>query len=644
MINLNWVKERLIVFLLVLLIFLPPTFLSGGYTFGSLILIESLILLAGLIWSWGRIKIIKSSLTLPILFYITTCLLSTLNSHYLRGSWEELIKLACGIIFFLMVGNYFTCRLKLLVYTFILTTLIVISLSLTQFFMHLPESLIARLYYPLGNPNILGGFLAITIPLMLRILFVSPETKLNSPQRHRVHGEEIQSFNKSFILCVLRASVVHIFLYFQAKFKFLLGILLLFSFMTLYLSYSKGATLGIIIAILFLFSLNLYNPLSRGGRGCVSSKRGKIPVLLLCLSIGFVLFIIYISAGIWEHSFSQRVPIWKNSWQMFLDHPILGIGLGAYPNVYFDYKGNEFWHLHSHNIFLQYACEMGITGLVSFIWLIITLFKVNLKNTGDNYERAVREGLLAGMVAFLIQAQVDYLLWIPMFQLYFWLILGVLSYRKGGNTPPTPSREGIIVEGEYVSKASQASFSRPLPIIIILFWVFCVLKPWLGYISFNQGVDLADKGTGSPGKWQEAKIKFESAVLLDFYHPVYHTHLGTTYTRIQPPDLSSAIKEYEIATQVDNYNRSDYYNLSQLYYQKGDFLKAQKALLRAIKLERVSYKKPVWIDNREEFIHKANSFYAKMFKLNDEKKKNTLSWILYRREPMLELKVSRGEK
>ncbi len=574
MINLNWVKERLIVFLLILLICLPPTFLLGGYTFDSLSLIESLVLLAGLTWSLGRINLVKSSLSLPVLFYIITCLLSIINSHYLRGSWEEIIKLACSVLFFLMAGNYLSCRLKLLVHTFILTTLLIVSISLTQFFIHLPQSLIVRLSYPLGNPNILGGFLAITIPLMLRILFVK-----------------------------------------TVKFRFLLGVLLLFSMVTLWFSYSKGATLGIIIATLFLFFINLF-----------SMKRGKIPILILGLSIGLVLFIIYITAGIWEHSFSLRVCIWEHSWQMFLDHPILGIGLGAYPNVYFDYKGSERWYLHSHNIFFQHACEMGIIGLVSFAWLIIALFKIPLKNTADNYEKAVKEGTLAGMVAFLTQAQGDYLFWIPVFYLYFWLILGILGYKK---------EACLVVEGKY-----NFNFSRPIPILIILFWVFCVLKPWLAYISFNQGVNLADRG-----EWPEAKIKFEAAVLLDFEHPIYHTHLGTTYTRIQPPDIESGIKEYETAIQVDNYNRSAYYNLSWLYYQKGDFLKAQKTLLKAIKFKRIPYSccQPLWLNKKEEFIHQAHSFYLKMSELKDKKKKKTLSWILYRRLPMLEANVKKVE-
>ncbi len=395
MVNLKWIRERLIIFFLIILIFLPPTFLLGGYRDYSLRLIETLILLAGLIWSLGRMKIIKSAVNLPILFYMLSCLLSTINSHYLRGSWEELIKLTCCIIFFLMIGNYLSTRLKLLVHTFILTTLIVISLSLTQFFTHLPDSLTDRLYYPLGNPNLLAGFLVITIPLIIRIVFI-------------------------------------------ARFKFLLGILLLFSFITLFFTYSKGGILGIIAAIFFLF---------------FNIKQSKF-ILIPCLLIGIVFF--SYRAGV-QIDF-ERLHIWKCSWQMFLDHPILGIGLGAYPNIYFDYKGANPWHLHSHNIFIQHLCEVGIIGLLSFIWLLIALFRESFVSKLNNYEKAVKEGLLASLIGFLIHSQVDYFLWIPVFQLYFWLIIGILSSIR--------AKEYILLP----------KFCWSISIIIILFWSFCILK------------------------------------------------------------------------------------------------------------------------------------------------------------------------
>jgi len=529
MVNLSWVKERLIIFLLILLIFLPPTFLVGGYTFSSLTLIETLVLLSGVIWSLGRIKIIKSFINLPILFYLVSCVLSIINSEYLRGTWEEIIKLASCILLFLMIGNYFSTRLKLLIHTFIFTTATVISLSLIYFFTYLPESLNARIYFPLANPNILAGFLVITIPLMIRMLWTQRILKCLSP------------------------------------------LLLLSSFIILYFTYSRGGILGVIGAILFLFFINLKN---------IKQSNRYILILIPCgLLIGGVLLIIYNSIflpqGARLDGIFERLHIWKYSWRMFLDHPILGVGLGAYPNIYFNYKQEVEWYFHSHNIFIQHACEVGIIGLLSFIWLLIALFKENfsqLNQLENTYEKAVKEGLLASLIGFLVHNQVDYLLWIPIFQLYFWMIVGILS---------------SISVREYILLHRPCWF---IGIIIVLFWCFCILKPFLGYTAFNQGVKLADKGN-----WEEAKIKFEEAVLFDFYHPVYHAHLGITYTKIHPPNLSSAIKEYEKVTQLDNSN--------------------------------------IWKYKKEKFIIRITSPPPKISALKS-KKEHTLYWKLYRRMPM----------
>jgi hypothetical protein len=223
---------------------------------------------------------------------------------------------------------------------------------------------------------------------------------------------------------------------------------------------------------------------------------------------------------------------------MFLEQPILGVGLGAYPNVYFEYKETSTWHLHSHNIFVQYASETGIIGLLSIIWLLIALFKESFRKKIENsYEKAVKEGLLASLIGFLIHNQVDYLLWLPIFQLYFWLIVGILS---------------AIQAKKYI----LPNIWRLMSIIIILFWAFCVIMPFLGYVSFNQGVELANKG-----KWELAKIEFEKAVSFDFYHPIYHAHLAKTYTNIYPQNLTLGIKEYKTAHQLDRY--------SPLFYQRG---------------------------------------------------------------------------
>ena len=57
---------------------------------------------------------------------------------------------------------------------------------------------------------------------------------------------------------------------------------------------------------------------------------------------------------------------------MILDHPFLGIGWGMYFMVYPEYdfylQGASVQIVHAHNMYLNYAAEIGIPGALSFFW------------------------------------------------------------------------------------------------------------------------------------------------------------------------------------------------------------------------------------------------------------------------------------
>ena len=68
-------------------------------------------------------------------------------------------------------------------------------------------------------------------------------------------------------------------------------------------------------------------------------------------------------------STGQRIEILKTGWHIFLDHPIFGIGLGAYPlacNMYAPELGKR----DTHNTYLNLAAELGLPGLLIWCWLI----------------------------------------------------------------------------------------------------------------------------------------------------------------------------------------------------------------------------------------------------------------------------------
>jgi hypothetical protein len=61
----------------------------------------------------------------------------------------------------------------------------------------------------------------------------------------------------------------------------------------------------------------------------------------------------------------ERVAVWNSSWNIFLDHPALGIGLKA--------SGFEFlnagisYHTDAHNFVLTLLCETGLIGALLYL-------------------------------------------------------------------------------------------------------------------------------------------------------------------------------------------------------------------------------------------------------------------------------------
>lgn len=68
---------------------------------------------------------------------------------------------------------------------------------------------------------------------------------------------------------------------------------------------------------------------------------------------------------------TERILIWQSAWNMFKDHPILGVGLGQYTEnyqqKYISPQAKEPNLTHAHNNFMQMLAENGIVGFGGFI-------------------------------------------------------------------------------------------------------------------------------------------------------------------------------------------------------------------------------------------------------------------------------------
>lgn len=148
-------------------------------------------------------------------------------------------------------------------------------------------------------------------------------------------------------------------------------------------------------------------------------KLTKQYILIIILSISSLLitFNHNIVLSIYERICWATVAI-----RMALHHPFFGIGPGGFADAFMFFKRGYLLNtLYAHNLIFHMTAEIGIPGIIVFIWLICKIIKVVMKK----YSPEVRV-LMIGYIAFLLKSMVDYSFSIPANLFIFWIWTGLL--------------------------------------------------------------------------------------------------------------------------------------------------------------------------------------------------------------------------
>ncbi len=184
---------------------------------------------------------------------------------------------------------------------------------------------------------------------------------------------------------------------------------------------ARGAAIGIGAALVFL--------------GCVS--RFKKLVWICLFAVVLVATLIPATRAqlsdiltVRDTSTDVRVVLWQGTWNVIKAKPLLGSGLGGFPTDYEQYrliKHTEF-PLYPHNIALNFWVELGLVGLIAFIWLIALFFRASWRQfrSSNEFESALGLGLTCAMVALIAYGLVE----VPYFKndlaVMFWILLSLL--------------------------------------------------------------------------------------------------------------------------------------------------------------------------------------------------------------------------
>jgi oligosaccharide repeat unit polymerase len=128
-----------------------------------------------------------------------------------------------------------------------------------------------------------------------------------------------------------------------------------------------------------------------------------------------------------------RDELWRIGWEMFVDHPLVGVGLNNYvpsaPEYVLHPGGLNFIHLIVekpvvvHNTYLQFLAETGVVGFLLFSLLVCLSLAASLRAArladaaGDPAFGRLCRCLFVAAIAllsagFFISAAVDYKLWL----------------------------------------------------------------------------------------------------------------------------------------------------------------------------------------------------------------------------------------
>jgi len=133
----------------------------------------------------------------------------------------------------------------------------------------------------------------------------------------------------------------------------------------------------------------------------------------------------------------ERTQLWKGTWNMIKEHPVMGFGINTFSDYFPKYKPPGYPDLrYAHNSYLQMWSETGVIGLGVFLALVFVILRGSWRNLRKKIKDAGSDGFIllgaiTGYIAFLTHASVDTGLYSLVLVTQFWVMTAyIISLNK----------------------------------------------------------------------------------------------------------------------------------------------------------------------------------------------------------------------
>lgn len=483
-------RRVIVVGLMLLLFAVPLTFAPtayDGFELPKVTLFRILTILMALVWlillvKRGELSVPSSPLNWPIVAFLGISIISTIFSRNpgvsFRGLYNFYFWGLAAIMGYILLYIIISTVLKDKDGEDMITAILLGSVAIIFYgfvqrqgidILEWAASPKHRIWSTLGNPNFLGGYLVMVIPLAVSRF-------LNVNQKGEIRA----------ILFFLVAAL----------------------FATLSFTLSRASWLAIIIASL-IWAVSL-------GREMLKKKLGWMFALAAVVVFFGVLFVLPYRSPRGEQAVveraastldvneaSNRVRLagWEVALRIVKRRPLLGTGLDTFKEAFLQDMGPDFESIagknmipfYAHNEFLQVASTIGLIGLLAYFWLwlifIVEAWRACRQSNGE--EKLFWSGLLASGVALLIYNQFHFS--VLSTSLLFWLYLGMLARQRKILSFRVPA---IFTSGP-VRMIGFAVFGFAALLLVIV-----SARPYLADLHFKQGLGYLSSA------WPERGLRF----------------------------------------------------------------------------------------------------------------------------------------
>jgi O-antigen ligase len=317
---------------------------------------------------------------------------------------------------------------------------------------------------------------------------------------------------------------------------------------------SRGAWLGLAVglaaAAMIVLAKDDFRPQeARSPSGSIKmfvSPAACLPMAILTLSL-----VQRVAAQI-----SGRVYLWRFSWPIFWQHPMLGSGWGAYQLLYLELQAKflsahpeyvRYWTNNRllHNDPLQLLLETGSLGFGAFVWILWSYGREALavrREAVGAWPRYAIAASVGGVTAILMDSLFNYQFAVPPTYILLFTFL----------TIPTLLRE---------AEADKGSDGPPLPASP------ASPSPWR--VTLKLAGSLAILAAASGLLWQQTRV-------------LASERLYQTASDLEDHnDLTGAEEAFRRSVNLNDLNGRAHFGLSRVLYSRNRSSEALKEILRA---------------------------------------------------------------